>query len=354
MKNKEKQIHKKKRALITGITGQDGSYLAEYLLKHGYEVWGLVRRTSLNPHMRIEHLTLPRHVKLIYGNMRDEATLREALQQSHPDEIYNLAALSDVWISFKCADETMDINCYGLGRLVYQAMKLNPKVRIYQASTSEMFGATNPPQNEKSSFKPVSPYGEAKLRAHEDYVKGYRENHGLFICSGFLFNHESPRRGEHFVTRKITISLAKIKLGLQNSFALGNLDAMRDWGFAGDYVKAMHKMLQQKKPEDFVIATGESHSMREFVEEAAKAIDMPIVWSGKGLKEVGKTKDGRTVVTVSEEFYRPNEVHHLLGDSHKAQKKFGWKIDVTFKNLAIMMAQEDYERLKKLKDARLL
>lgn len=354
MKNKGTQVSKKKRALITGITGQDGSYLAEHLLAQGYEVWGLVRRTSLDPHMRIEHMTLPRHIKLVHGNMRDEATLREALQQSRPDEVYNLAAQSDVGVSFKCPDETMDINCYGLGRLVYQAMKQNPKVRIYQASTSEMFGETKPPQSETSPFQPVSPYGEAKLRAHEDYVEGYRGRYRLFICSGFLFNHESPRRGEHFVTRKITISLAKIKLGLQDSFALGNLNAKRDWGFAGDYIKAMHTMLQQKKPDDYVIATGQSHTVREFVSAAAKAIDMPLMWSGKGIREVAKTKDGRTVLTISKEFYRPNEVHHLLGDSHKAQKKLGWKIETTFNELVAMMAKADYERLKKLKDAGLL
>jgi GDPmannose 4,6-dehydratase len=354
MKTNRKQTRRKKRALITGITGQDGSYLAEHLLNEGYEVWGLVRRTSLDPHMRIMHLTLPRHIKLVHGNLRDEATLREALQQAQPDEIYNLAAQSDVWVSFKCPDETMDINYFGLGRLVYQAMKQNPKVRIYQASTSEMFGKTKPPQSETSLFQPVSPYGEAKLRAHEDYVKGYREKHGLYICSGFLFNHESPRRGEHFVTRKITISLAKVKLGLQESFALGNLDAKRDWGFAGDYVKAMHKMLQQKTPDDYVIATGESRTVREFVTAAAKAIDMPVTWSGKGLKEVAKTSDGRTVITISKEFYRPNEVDYLLGDSRKAQRKLGWKVEVTFSELAAMMAKADYERLKKMKDAGLL
>ncbi len=354
MRIEAKTKGKKKVALITGLTGQDGSYLAEYLLTQDYEVWGLVRRTSLDPHMRIMHMTLPRRIKLIHGNLRDEATLREALKQSQPDEIYNLGAQSDVWVSFKCPDETMDINYYGLGRLVYEAMKLNPKVRIYQASTSEMFGKTKPPQSETSLFQPVSPYGEAKLRAHEDYVKGYRENHGLFICSGFLFNHESPRRGEHFVTRKITISLAKIKLGLQDSFTLGNLDAKRDWGYAGDYVKAMHKMLQQKKPEDYVIATGDSHTVREFVNAAANALDMPLTWSGKGLKEVAKTKDGRTILTVSKEFYRPNEVHSLLGDSRKAQRKLGWKIEVTFNELAVMMAHADYERLKKLKDAGLV
>jgi GDPmannose 4,6-dehydratase len=354
MKTKRKQVRKKKTALITGITGQDGSYLAEHLLSLGYEVWGLLRRTSLDPHMRIQHLTLPKHIKLVYGNLRDEGTLREALRLAKPDEIYNLAAQSDVGVSFKCPDETMDINYYGLGRLVFQAMKLNPKVRIYQASTSEMFGRTNPPQSETSLFQPVSPYGDAKLRAHEDYVKGYRERKGLYICSGFLFNHESPRRGEHFVTRKITISLAKVKLGLQDSFALGNLNAKRDWGFAGDYVKAMHKMLQQKTPDDFVIATGQSHSIRDFVNAAAQAIDMPLTWSGTGLKEVAKTKDGRTILRISKEFYRPNEVDSLLGDSRKAQRKLGWKIGTTFESLAVMMAKADYERLKKGKDAGLI
>lgn len=345
----------KKRALITGITGQDGSYLAELLLKEGYEVWGLIRRTSLEPMLRIEELVRPlQRVHLLYGNLRDSGTLRAALEESRPDEIYNLAAQSDVWVSFKCPDETNEINYHGLGRLVQEAIKLNPKVRIYQASTSEMFGKTKPPQNETSPFQPVSPYGEAKHRAHEEFVKGYREKKGVFICSGFLFNHESPRRGEHFVTRKITISLAKVKLGLQDSFMLGNLDAKRDWGFAGDYVKAMHMMLQQKKPEDYVIATGQSHSVRDFVNAVAKAIDMPLTWSGKGLKEVAKTKDGRTILTISKEFYRPNEVHHLLGDSRKAQRKLGWKIETTFDALAAMMAKADYDRLKKLKEAGLV
>lgn len=346
---------RKKRALITGITGQDGSYLAEHLLKEEYDVWGLIRRTSLEPMLRIEGLVRPsKRIHLVYGNLRDAGTLRAALLESKPDEIYNLAAQSDVWVSFKCPDETNEINYHGLGRLAQEAMKLNPKVRIYQASTSEMFGKTNPPQNETSPFQPVSPYGEAKLRAHEEFVKGYRDKKGLFICSGFLFNHESPRRGEHFVTRKITISLAKVKLGLQDFFTLGNLDAKRDWGFAGDYVVAMHKMLQQKKPEDYVIATGQSHSVREFVNAAAEAIDMPIIWRGKGLKEVAKTKDGRTVITVSKEFYRPNEVHHLLGNSHKAQRKLGWKIQTTFDGLAAMMAKADYDRLKKFKEAGLI
>jgi GDPmannose 4,6-dehydratase len=345
---------KKKRALITGITGQDGSYLAEHLIDLGYEVWGLVRRTSLEPMMRLSSLQKSKKMHIVYGNLRDSETLRTAIAKCKPDEIYNLGAQSDVWVSFKCPDETKEINYHGLGRLVQEAMKFNPKVRIYQASTSEMFGKTKPPQNEKSPFLPVSPYGEAKLLAHEDYVEGYRNKHGLFIASGILFNHESPRRGEHFVTRKITISLAKIKLGLQDSFALGNLEAKRDWGFAGDYVKAMHLMLQQKRPDDYVIATGQSHTVREFVEEAAVALDMPIHWTGKGLKEVGKTKDGKTVVTVSKEFYRPNEVHYLLGDSAKAQKKLKWKIKTTFKELAKMMALADYDRLKKMKEAGLI
>lgn len=338
----------KKRALITGITGQDGSYLAEHLLEQGYEVWGLIRRTSLDPMLRIESLVRPRHIHLVYGNLRDAGTLRTALEESRPHEIYNLAAQSDVWVSFKVPDETREINYHGLGRLVQEAMRMNPDVRMYQASTSEMFGKTLPPQNERSLFQPVSPYGEAKLRAHEEYVRGYRERHGLYICSGILFNHESPRRGEHFVTRKITLSLAKIKHGLQPSFMLGNLDAKRDWGFAGDYVKAMHAMLQQAKPDDYVIATGEAHTVREFVNAAAEALDMPLSWHGKGLKEVARTKNGKTVLTISSEFYRPNEVHHLLGDIRKARRRLGWKPTTTFSALAEMMARADYDRVARL------
>lgn len=344
----------KKRALITGITGQDGSYLAEYLAHLGYDVWGLVRRTSLEPMLRIDALAQTKRIHILYGNLRDSATLRAALLESKPDEIYNLAAQSDVGVSFKCPDETMEINYHGLGRLVHEAMKLKSSVRIYQASTSEMYGKTKPPQRETSPFQPVSPYGEAKLLAHEHFVKGYREKHGLFICSGILFNHESPRRGEHFVTRKITISLAKIKLGLQSSFSLGNLEAKRDWGFAGDYIKAMHQMLQQKKPEDYVIATGKSHTVRQFVDAAAAAIGMPIYWSGKGLHEVGKTKEGRTILTISKEFYRPNEVHYLRGDSRKARQKLGWEPATSFNDLATMMAHADLDRLQKMKDAKLI
>lgn len=337
-----------KRALITGITGQDGSYLAEFLVKKGYKVFGLVRRTSTDPLMRISTLYENNEVILLNGNLRDSASISRALAESKPDEIYNLAAQSDVGISFSCPEETYEINYHGLGRLVQEVMKSNLKVRIYQASTSEMFGKTKPPQNEKSLFQPVSPYGEAKLRAHEDYVVGYREKHGLFICSGILFNHESPRRGKHFVTRKITTSLAKIKLGLQDCFELGNLDAKRDWGFAGEYVEVMWKMLQQKNPEDFVIATGESHTVRDFFNEVAKVLDMKVSWHGKGLQEVAKDESGRIILRINKKYYRPQEVNYLQGDSKKAQKLLGWKIKHNFKDLVKIMTDADLEEVKKM------
>ena len=330
-----------KRALITGITGQDGSYLAEFLVNKGYEVYGFLRRSSTDPLMRIEDLHLKGKIKLVYGNLRDSASIQRALEESQPDEIYNLAAQSDVGISFKIPEETMEINYYGVGRIVNEAIKINPKVRIYQASTSEMFGKTNPPQNEDSIFAPVSPYGEAKLKAHEDFIVGYREKHNLFICSGFLFNHESPRRGEHFVTRKITLSLSKIKLGLQEYMELGNLEAKRDWGFSGDYVEAMWLMLQQDKPEDFVIATGESHTVRDFVNAAAKALDIKITWEGSGLDEVGKDENGKVIVKINKDFYRPVEVDYLLGNATKAKEKLGWEPKVAFEGLVKMMADSD-------------
>ena len=333
-----------KKALITGITGQDGSYLVNFLLKKGYKVYGFMRRTSNDPLTRFEYLSSK--IEILYGNLRDVASIERAMEYVKPDEVYNLAAQSDVGVSFKCPEETMEINYYGVGRIVNAAMKVNPKVRIYQASTSEMFGKTNPPQNENSPFQPVSPYGEAKLKAHEDFVVGYREKHGLFICSGFLFNHESPRRGEHFVTRKITLSLAKIKLGLQDHFELGNLEAKRDWGFAGDFVEIMWIMLQQDKPEDFVIATGESHTVREFVEAAAKALEMKITWEGEGLDEVAKDENGKVILKINEKFYRPAEVDYLLGDSKKAKEKLGWHPKTTFNDLVKMMAESDLEQTK--------
>lgn len=334
-----------KRALITGISGQDGSYLTDLLLSKGYQVFGLVRRTSNDPLIRFTKDTIDK-IDIIYGNLRDIASLDRAMERAQPDEVYNLAAQSDVGISFKCPEETMEINYYGLGRVVNAAMQVNPEVRIYQASTSEMFGKTNPPQNETAPFQPVSPYGESKLKAHEDYVVGYRERHDLYICSGLLFNHESPRRGEHFVTRKITISMVKIKLGLQDSFELGNLDAKRDWGFAGDYVEAMWRMLQQDAPEDFVISTGESHTVRDFVNEAARVLGMKLTWEGSGLKEVAKDEDGRIVLSINEKFYRPNEVDYLLGDSIKAKEKLKWAPGVSFKELVELMINADLKQLQ--------
>jgi GDPmannose 4,6-dehydratase len=334
-----------KKALITGLTGQDGSYLSEFLLTKGYEIYGLVRRSSNDPFVRLSD-EVKKKVKVVYGDLRDTAALERALTEVMPDEIYNLAAQSDVGISFKVPEETMEIDYYGVGRLVNAILKIKPDARIYQASTSEMFGKTQPPQNEMSPFQPVSPYGEAKVKAHEDFIKGYREKHGLYACSGILFNHESPRRGEHFVTRKITISLAKIKLGLQDSFELGNLEAKRDWGFAGDYVEAMWKILQQSKPDDYVIATGETHSVREFVVAAAEAIGMKIIFEGSGLEEVGKDESGKVVLRINPKFYRPHEVDALRGDITKASREIGWTPKTTFKDLAVMMAKSDLERLQ--------
>lgn len=336
-----------KRALITGVTGQDGYYLSKLLLSKGYEVYAIVRRTSNDPFIRFsKEIPTLKKIHHIYGNLRDLATIRLALEEAKPDEIYNLAALSDVGISFKCPDEAWDINYYGVGRLVVEAMKINPNVKIYQASTSEMFGKTKPPQNENSPFQPVSPYAEAKLKAHEDFIKGYREKHSLFACSGILFNHESPVRGEHFVTRKITLSLAKIKEGLQDYIELGNLDAERDWGFAGDYVEAMWMILQQEKPDDYVIATNESHTVREFFVEAAKAIGIDITWEGTGLSEVAKDQNGKVILRINEKYYRPAEVHALRGDYSKAEKNLGWKPKTTFKELVKMMALSDLEKIR--------
>ena len=341
-----KKTATKKRAFITGLTGQDGSYLAEFLLTKGYEVFGLVRRSSRNPFVRILPETL-KQIHVIYGNLRDVSVLERALAEAKPDEIYNLAAQSDVGISFMCPEETFEIDYLGVGRLFNAARKICPDARLYQASTSEMYGKTPPPQNEKTLFQPVSPYGEAKLKAHEDFVVGYREKHDMFVSSGILFNHESPRRGEHFVTRKISQALARIKLGLQDVLEIGNLEAKRDWGFAGDYVEAMWLMLQQKKPDDFVVATGESHTVREFVVEAAKVADMPIRYEGKGLKEVGKDEKGRIILRINPKYYRPQEVHYLLGDSGKARKTLGWKPRVTFKGLVKMMVASDLEEQKR-------
>jgi len=337
-----------KRALITGITGQDGSYLAEFLLGKGYKVYGLVRPTSIDSLMRIEGLSIGRKIKIIYGDLRDRASIIRALEKSEPDEIYNLGAQSQVGVSFQCPEETLEINYFGFGKLVDEATRLNPKVRIYQASSSEMFGnVLDTPQKETTAFSPVSPYAEAKVKAHDNYVVGYRKKHNLFICSGILFNHESPRRGKNFVTRKITHSMAKIKLGLQDSFELGNLDAKRDWGYAGDYVEAMWLILQQGIPQDFVISTGEGHTVRDFVSATAMALGIEIIWEGEGLDEVAKDSSGKIILRINPKFYRPNEVNSVLGDSTKAMEVLGWSPKVTFSELVCMMAKADLECLKK-------
>lgn len=338
-----------KRALITGITGQDGYYLAKLLAEKNYEIYGLVRRSSHNPFARFDDdISLWKKINVIYGNMRDVESIRRALDVSRPDEIYNLAALSDVGISFQCPAETMEINYHGLGKLITEAQQMFPKARLYQASTSEMFGRTNPPQSENSVFLPVSPYAEAKLRAHQDYIKGYREKYGFFACSGILFNHESPKRGENFVTRKVTLSLAKIKLGLQDYLELGNIDSKRDWGFAGDYVEAMWAILQEEKPDDFVVSTGENHTVRDFVNTAARHLGMKLMWEGEKENEVAKDQNGKVVVKINPKFYRPNEVHNLLGDSSKAKKVLGWEPKTSFDELVKMMVDFDLEYLKKI------
>lgn len=336
-----------KKALITGITGQDGSYLSEHLLSQGYQVDGMVRRSSHDTTIYIENEIVSGNIGIHYGDLRDISSIQRIIEKSQPDEIYNLAAQSHVRISFDCPEETQEINYYGVGRLVNAAVSANPKVRIYQASTSEMFGRTKPPQNEKSVFDPVSPYAIAKLKAHQDFIVNYRERNGYFLASGILFNHESPRRGTNFVTRKITLSLAKIKLGLLESLSLGNLDAKRDWGYAGDYVKAMHMMMQQETPDDFVIGTGEANSVRTFVEAAANALSMPIHWEGEGLSEVGKLADGHVIIKIDEKFYRPNEVDFLLADASKAKEKFGWTPTVSFQELVTMMVESDLTQIQK-------
>lgn len=337
-----------KRALITGITGQDGSYLAEFLINKNYDVYGLARRTSNDPLARIEDLCLEGKITILHGNLRDLNTVRNAMEKARPDEVYNLAAQSHVGISFECPEETEEINYYGVGRVVNEAVRINPKVKIYQASTSEMFGMARPPQNENTPFNPISPYAEAKLRAFDDFVKGYRKK-GFFICSGILFNHESPRRGKNFVTRKITYSMAKIKLGLQECLELGHLDTKRDWGYAGDYVEAMWMMLQQDGPEDFVVGTGEAHSVREFVERAAEEIGIELHWEGAGINEVGKDKNGRVIVKINEKFYRPTDPQYLLADTNKANNVLGWKPKVSFGGLIKMMVEGDLKDIAKIR-----
>jgi GDPmannose 4,6-dehydratase len=338
-----------KRALITGITGQDGAYLAELLLAKGYEVHGIKRRASLFNTDRIDHLYEDPHVSgarltLHYGDLTDATNMLRIIQQVQPDEIYNLAAQSHVQVSFETPEYTA--NADGLGTLrILEAMRilgLERRTRFYQASTSEMFGlVSESPQSERTPFHPRSPYGVAKLYAHWITIN-YREAYGLYACSGILFNHESPIRGETFVSRKITRGLTRISAGLQDCLYLGNLEARRDWGHARDYVEAQWLMLQQQRPQDYVIATGRQHSVRDFVEKAAALLDLPLEWQGRGAQEVGvDRRTGQTVIRIDPRYLRPTEVDTLLGDASRARAELGWAPRVGFDELVREMVESD-------------
>ena len=340
-----------KRALITGITGQDGAYLAEFLLEKGYEVHGVKRRASSFNTDRIDHLYQDPHdrgvrLHLHYGDLTDSTNLIRIVQQTQPDEIYNLAAQSHVGVSFETPEYTANSDALGTLRVLeaIRILGLSSKTRFYQASTSEMFGKVQEvPQRESTPFYPRSPYGAAKVYAYWITVN-YREAYGIFACNGILFNHESPIRGETFVTRKITRGLARIHSGLDSSMFLGNLDSLRDWGHARDYVRAQWLMLQQAQPEDFVIASGEQHSVREFAERAAAALGMHLEWQGKGVEERGiDTKSGRVVIRIDPRYFRPTEVESLLGDASKARDKLGWVPEIDFQTLVNEMVAEDLE-----------
>ena len=334
------------KALITGITGQDGSYLAEFLLEKAYEVYGLVRRKSKLDFGNACHLQ--GRVKFIFGDMTDLASLIRAIEISTPDEVYNLAAQSFVTASWETPLSTADINSIGVTNILEAIRLIRPKCRFYQASTSEMFGKVQEiPQNEDTPFYPRSPYGVSKLYGHW-ITKNYRESYGMYACSGILFNHESERRGAEFVTRKITIAVAKIKHGLQDVLELGNLDAKRDWGHSKDYVEAMWLMLQQEVADDFVVATGDTHTVREFVTLAFKAAGMHLDWHGEGSKEYATLKEtDRVVVRVNPEFYRPAEVELLIGDPSKAEKLLGWKRAISYNDLISRMVGNDLQLVEK-------
>ncbi len=338
----------KKKALITGVTGQDGAYLTELLLEKGYEVHGIKRRASLFNTDRIDHLYQDPHdpdqrLILHYGDLTDSTNLIRIVQQVEPDEIYNLGAQSHVAVSFESPEYTANGDALGTLRLLeaIRILRLEGKTRFYQASTSELYGQViETPQRETTPFYPRSPYAVAKLYAYWITVN-YREAYGLFACNGILFNHESPLRGETFVTRKITRALARIKLGLQDCLYLGNLEARRDWGHARDYVEMQWLMLQQERPEDFVVATGEQHSVREFVARAARHVGIEIAWEGSGIEERGRDANGRVIVAVDPRYFRPTEVETLLGDPTKAREMLGWQPRIGFRELVEEMMTED-------------
>ena len=341
MKNKKS----KRVALITGITGQDGSYLAELLLKKKYLVYGLCRRVSYFNRNRIEHLRNNKNLKLIYGDLNDFSSIMDIINKSKPDEIYNLAAQSHVYVSFNVPEYTTNVNSLGLLRILDCVKKLGLKnTKIYQASTSEMYGNTNKKSiNENTNFNPVSPYGAAKMFSY--YISDiYSKSYGLFVSNGIFFNHESPRRGINFISKKITTSIADIISKKQKYIVVGNIDAKRDWGYAKDYVEAIWKILQLKKPENIIIATNKSYSVRHFIEKAFWYCDINIRWQGKGLNEIGLDQTNNVLIKISSTYYRPYEIHKLQGNFKKAQKKINWKPKTTFNELIKIMLRYDLEK----------
>ena len=346
-------VKKIKKALITGITGQDGSYLAELLLEKGYEVHGIIRRASTFNTSRIDHLYTDPHINgvklfLHYGDLSDGSNINRILEKVRPDEIYHLGAQSHVRVSFDIPEYTGDVSGLGTLRILDAIRETGIKTKFYQASSSEMFGkALEIPLKETTPFYPRSPYGVAKVYAYW-ITKNYREAYGLFACNGILFNHESPRRGETFVTRKITRGLARIKLGKEKKLYLGNLDAKRDWGYAKDFVEGMWLMLQQDKPDDYLLATNEAHTVREFAEKTAKCLGIDLIWKGKGINEKGlDKKTGKTIIEIDSKYFRPAEVDILLGDYSKAKKQLGWEPKVKFNELVEIMTKADYENESK-------
>ena len=340
-----------KKALITGITGQDGSYLTELLLEKGYEVHGIIRRQSSQNTERIDHIlndpVFVDRVFLHYGDLTDSSNAHALIREIQPDEVYNLAAQSHVAVSFEVPEYTAEATGVGTIRLLEAVRQSGLPIRFYQASTSELFGGLpeTAPQSEATPFYPKSPYGAAKLYSFW-ITKNYRESYGMFACNGILFNHESPRRGETFVTRKITLAVARITKGLQEKLTLGNLEAKRDWGFAGDYVEGMWRILQQEYPEDYVLSTNETHTVREFVEKAFAEAGVSIRWEGEGVNEKGyDAKTGKLLVDVAERFYRPAEVELLWGDSTKAERELGWKRKIGFAELVKMMVAADLAKM---------
>ncbi len=347
------QKKSRKKALITGITGQDGSYLAELLLEKGYEVHGIIRRASTFNTERIEHIYQDIHEKkrrliLHHGDLSDTSSLNRILEKVRPAEIYHLGAQSHVRVSFDIPEYTADVDALGTLRMLDAIRETGIKTRFYQASSSEMFGkVAETPQKETTPFHPRSPYGCAKVFGYW-IARNYRESYGLFAANGILFNHESPRRGETFVTRKVTAGFSRIKRGLQEKIYLGNLDARRDWGYAKDYVEGMWRMLQQKTPDDYILATGETHSVRELVEEAGRLLGFDIMWKGEGKQEKGiDRRTGKVLVEIDPHYYRPAEVDVLLGDASKARRKLGWKPKVKFKELIRIMVDADLALIDK-------